>query len=57
MDKKPVGECETKEDEEKEKWWAEERNIFHGRVNAFLAVMNDIQGNFSITSYVLDNAP
>lgn len=43
MEKNSIGECERKEDEEKEKWWAEERNIFHGRVNAFLVVMNDIQ--------------
>ncbi|XP_059446497.1 transcriptional activator DEMETER-like [Corylus avellana] len=44
-------EGETKANEEKEKWWAEERNVFSGRVNAFIAIMNDIQGDRHFTPW------
>ncbi|KAG4395252.1 hypothetical protein GLYMA_20G188300v4 [Glycine max] len=32
-------------DKEKEKWWDEERNVFHGRVDSFIARMHLIQGD------------
>ncbi|KAG7576673.1 Endonuclease III-like iron-sulfur cluster loop motif [Arabidopsis thaliana x Arabidopsis arenosa] len=32
-------------DEEKRKWWEDERNIFHGRANSFIARMRVVQGN------------
>nr|KYP41976.1 Transcriptional activator DEMETER [Cajanus cajan] len=32
-------------DLEKEKWWEEERNVFHGRVDSFIARMHLIQGD------------
>ncbi|KAL2324901.1 hypothetical protein Fmac_023959 [Flemingia macrophylla] len=32
-------------DMEKEKWWEEERNVFHGRVDSFIARMHLIQGD------------
>ncbi|XP_027364649.1 protein ROS1-like [Abrus precatorius] len=32
-------------DKEKEKWWEEERNVFHGRVDSFIARMHLIQGD------------
>lgn len=53
MDNKS-SEGETKVDEEKDKWWAEERNIFSGRVNAFIAIMNHIQGTFSLFGIFLN---
>jgi hypothetical protein len=57
MDNKS-SEGETKANEEKEKWWAEERNFFSGRVNAFTAIMNDIQGIFKLIGIFLnDNVP
>jgi hypothetical protein len=57
MDNKS-SEGETKANEEKEKWWAEERNFFGGRVNAFTAIMNDIQGIFKLIGIFLnDNVP
>lgn len=31
-------------DEEKEKWWEEERKVFHGRANSFIARMHLVQG-------------
>ena len=33
-------------DEEKEKWWEEERRIFDGRANSFIKCMHLIQGNY-----------
>uniref|UniRef100_A0A2C9V8C4 HhH-GPD domain-containing protein n=2 Tax=Manihot esculenta TaxID=3983 RepID=A0A2C9V8C4_MANES len=32
-------------DEEKEKWWEEERKVFHGRANSFIARMHLVQGD------------
>ncbi|GAB2230240.1 hypothetical protein Drorol1_Dr00014498 [Drosera rotundifolia] len=32
-------------DEDKEKWWQEERRVFHGRVHSFIARMRLIQGD------------
>ncbi|TKY51694.1 Transcriptional activator DEMETER [Spatholobus suberectus] len=32
-------------DKGKEKWWEEERNVFHGRVDSFIARMHLIQGD------------
>ncbi|RDX87433.1 Transcriptional activator DEMETER, partial [Mucuna pruriens] len=32
-------------DKEKEKWWEEERNVFRGRVDSFIARMHLIQGD------------
>ncbi|KAK7391469.1 hypothetical protein VNO78_19885 [Psophocarpus tetragonolobus] len=32
-------------DKEKEKWWEEERNVFHGRVDSFIARMHLFQGD------------
>ncbi|KHN37846.1 Transcriptional activator DEMETER [Glycine soja] len=32
-------------DKEKEKWWDKERNVFHGRVDSFIARMHLIQGD------------
>lgn len=55
MDNKS-SEGETKADEEKEKWWAEERNVFGGRVNAFIAIMNGIQGTFSLFGIFLNES-
>lgn len=34
---------------EKEKWWEEERNVFHGRVDSFIARMHLIQGKIPHT--------
>ncbi|XP_010543902.1 PREDICTED: transcriptional activator DEMETER [Tarenaya hassleriana] len=31
--------------EEKEKWWGEERTVFHGRANSFIARMRLVQGD------------
>lgn len=31
-------------DEEKEKWWEEERNVFRGRADSFIARMHLVQG-------------
>lgn len=31
-------------DKEKEKWWEEERNVFRGRVDSFIARMHLVQG-------------
>lgn len=31
-------------DEEKEKWWEEERKVFQGRANSFIARMHLVQG-------------
>ena len=31
-------------DKEKEKWWEEERRVFHGRVDSFIARMHLVQG-------------
>lgn len=36
-------------DKEKEKWWDEERNVFHGRVDSFIARMHLIQGKIHHT--------
>ena len=32
-------------DEEKAKWWEEERGVFHGRADSFIARMHLVQGN------------
>ncbi|KAL2487223.1 Protein ROS1 [Abeliophyllum distichum] len=32
-------------DEEKEKWWEEERRVFHGRADSFIARMHLVQGD------------
>ncbi|XVF75708.1 hypothetical protein PTKIN_Ptkin13bG0208400 [Pterospermum kingtungense] len=32
-------------DKEKEKWWEEERRVFHGRVDSFIARMHLVQGD------------
>ncbi|CAA3014678.1 ROS1-like isoform X1 [Olea europaea subsp. europaea] len=32
-------------DEEKEKWWEEERRVFHGRADSFIAHMHLVQGD------------
>lgn len=32
------------EDEDKKKWWEDERNVFRGRVDSFIARMHLIQG-------------
>lgn len=37
-------------DEHKAKWWEEERNVFRGRANSFIARMHLVQGN---TSYIV----
>lgn len=34
-------------DKEKEKWWEEERKVFSGRVDSFIARMHLVQGAFS----------
>lgn len=44
-------------DEEKRKWWEEERNMFHGRANSFIARMRVVQGtiycfNYDIASWL-----
>lgn len=38
-------------DEEKRKWWEEERNMFHGRANSFIARMRVVQGIIYCFSY------
>ncbi|PSS32871.1 DEMETER-like protein [Actinidia chinensis var. chinensis] len=39
------GDVEEKRDMDNEKWWEEQRNIFRGRVDSFIARMHLIQGN------------
>lgn len=43
-----MGKGEKDGDEEvkkrKEKWWEEERNVFRGRVDSFIAHMHLVQG-------------
>lgn len=34
-------------DKEKEKWWEEERKVFRGRVDSFIARMHLVQGTIS----------
>lgn len=34
-------------DKEKDKWWEEERKVFHGRTDSFIARMHLIQGKVS----------
>jgi len=36
-------------DKEKEKWWEQERNVFRGRVDSFIARMHLIQGKIHHT--------
>lgn len=33
-------------DEDKEKWWEEERKVFSGRADSFIARMHLVQGNY-----------
>ncbi|KAJ1435858.1 Permuted single zf-CXXC unit [Sesbania bispinosa] len=42
---KEVNERLEEIDEEKEKWWEEERNVFRGRVDSFIARMHLVQGD------------
>ena len=44
----------TKADEEKKKWWNEERNVFRGRVDAFVSRMHQIQGTFLLLFVILN---
>lgn len=37
-------------DAEKEKWWEEERRVFHGRADSFIARMHLVQGTYSNSS-------
>lgn len=37
-------------DEDKAKWWEEERNVFRGRANSFIARMHLVQGMRDIIS-------
>ncbi|OMO73112.1 hypothetical protein COLO4_27244 [Corchorus olitorius] len=39
------GEDTGSTDKEKEKWWEEERRVFHGRVDSFIARMHLVQGD------------
>ncbi|XP_057478542.1 protein ROS1A-like isoform X2 [Actinidia eriantha] len=39
------GDVEEERDMDNEKWWEEQRNIFRGRVDSFIARMHLIQGN------------
>lgn len=36
-------------DEEKAKWWEEERSVFHGRADSFIARMHLVQGKIILT--------
>jgi hypothetical protein len=36
-------------DKGKEQWWGEERKVFHGRVDSFIARMHLVQGTISYT--------
>lgn len=38
-------------DKDKEKWWEEERKVFRGRADSFIARMHLVQGSFLIFSY------
>lgn len=38
-------------DEDKQKWWEEERKVFHGRANSFIARMRLVQGIMSCFNY------
>ncbi|GAB4856401.1 hypothetical protein Ancab_014320 [Ancistrocladus abbreviatus] len=38
-------------DEEKAKWWEEERRVFHGRVDSFIARMRLVQGDRRFTPW------
>ena len=40
-------------DKEKEKWWEEERKVFRGRVDSFIARMHLVQGALSYCSLKL----
>lgn len=45
--------------EEKEKWWENERKVFHGRVDSFIARMHLVQGTlpyiFHLKTYLLQS--
>ena len=41
------GDVEEERDMDNEKWWEEQRNIFRGRVDSFIARMHLIQGKLS----------
>lgn len=38
-------------EKDKEKWWEEERKVFRGRADSFIARMHLVQGSFLISSY------
>lgn len=40
-------------DEDKAKWWEEERNVFRGRADSFIARMHLVQGISAILSIIL----
>lgn len=55
---KEAGEGVERTDEEKEKWWEEERRVLHGRADSFIARMHLIQGDRRFTRWngsVLDS--
>lgn len=39
-------------DEDKAKWWESEREVFHGRVDSFVARMRLVQGKYTKFSYL-----
>lgn len=38
-------------EKDKEKWWEEERKVFRGRADSFIARMHLVQGSFLISFY------
>lgn len=58
---KEGGEGLEETNKEKEKWWENERKVFHGRVDSFIARMHLVQGTFpyilNLKSYLLRIPP
>lgn len=49
---KEAGEVPETMDTNREKWWEEERKVFRGRVDSFIARMHLVQGIFSPNNYI-----
>lgn len=45
------------QDKDKEKWWEEERKVFRGRADSFIARMHLVQGSFLISFYQIAQIP
>lgn len=40
-------------DEEKTKWWEEERRVFNGRADSFIARMHLVQGKCTVINFII----